>query len=1087
MLPKIIQYEKTNTVRLIKNSGIQFMDFGLKLDFDSQDADRQKYWSEHGRGCFRKTTLTPDKKSEIAEESDEGRKSFSWRRLVRDPSEPSMYCDSSDITVHIDDYETAKVEESLRCFDGEWLPLPFFRKITRDKAEDRKNSISDNEFDKGPGNWARFRIVKLTDPDDIRKSGYTHLLTIAFDTRIFDSSGVNYSSGIPIAEDIRNGYSFALACNSCDNDWYLQPGEWVDSWIRYVYESCRLRSSDPKVSKKVNIDFDIKNGQYEKDYLNLLAIIHEETVIPDVTIVENEQGGDHIDVNFILDIGNSRTCGIMIEDHPDDATGFSQHYELELRDLTRLERVCRKPFASRIEFHKAAFGNEMYSFKSGVRTFLWPTMVRIGPEAAWLSCKTTGNEGISGLSSPKRYLWDDSPSEQEWKFNRGGELCEEKAAVCQPMSDLINGNGEPLFALSDEDKEVVFHPYYSKRSCMTFMLTEIITQAICQMNSPAQRWNMTNRDIPRVLRSIVLTVPPSMPKQEIDAYRGCVRKAAGLVWQCMGWIPDDDFEIDFSTEESRNKYWPALPDVVIQWDEAVCGQVVYLYNEIVQNYKSDPDLFIGSLSRPDSPDHTAVTVATVDIGGGTTDLVINRYRLDRGAGVDGANLRSNSAYLVAEQIFHDGFRVAGDDIMQTIIQVCIIGSVQQDLRSRGISQDRVGYILKKLFGGTDLGQQDMTKRSQFNAQVFVPIALRILSDFEMYSPSDPDTEARIDGMTFRDILSEKGGQLPDPKVLQYADADPVLREELRDESYSILNTPLSVSFAYLFGEFIRTDNSSIFNKILKIFDIFCEVIDSSNCDVVLVTGRSSKLPGVRAFFNANLSLPAARIVSMYHYHTGDWYPFNDVGYIEDPKTSAAIGAMLCYLSSTVSVRGFPFTSKSIETYSTIKFFGSLTGEDVIKHDSIFYSNVNLDDPDYQLETETENGSHDSYFIIRGKEEVLGYKQFDIDRWPAAPLYRLTFSNRIAEKMGDKNRVAVKMALKRRLKPNAQKRDAELFDADAEAFEIDFNENRPEILTASEDSVRMNIDRSDITLSLNTMYTQGAGSSCEYWLDSGKVL
>lgn len=115
MLPKIIQYEKTNTVRLIKNSGIQFMDFGLKLDFDSQDADRQKYWSEHGRGCFRKTTLTPDKKSEIAEESDEGRKSFSWRRLVRDPSEPSMYCDSSDITVHIDDYETAKVEESLRC------------------------------------------------------------------------------------------------------------------------------------------------------------------------------------------------------------------------------------------------------------------------------------------------------------------------------------------------------------------------------------------------------------------------------------------------------------------------------------------------------------------------------------------------------------------------------------------------------------------------------------------------------------------------------------------------------------------------------------------------------------------------------------------------------------------------------------------------------------------------------------------------------------------------------------------------------------------------------------------------------------
>ena len=39
----------------------------------------------------------------------------------------------------------------------------------------------------------------------------------------------------------------------------------------------------------------------------------------------------------------------------------------------------------------------------------------------------------------------------------------------------MESNGGPLFALSDEDKEVVFHPYYSKRSCMTFMLTEIIT------------------------------------------------------------------------------------------------------------------------------------------------------------------------------------------------------------------------------------------------------------------------------------------------------------------------------------------------------------------------------------------------------------------------------------------------------------------------------------------------------------------------------------------------------------------------------------------------------------------------------------
>ena len=40
MLPNLISYKKTNTVRLIKNSGIQFMDFGLKVDLDSEEPER---------------------------------------------------------------------------------------------------------------------------------------------------------------------------------------------------------------------------------------------------------------------------------------------------------------------------------------------------------------------------------------------------------------------------------------------------------------------------------------------------------------------------------------------------------------------------------------------------------------------------------------------------------------------------------------------------------------------------------------------------------------------------------------------------------------------------------------------------------------------------------------------------------------------------------------------------------------------------------------------------------------------------------------------------------------------------------------
>ena len=49
--------------------------------------------------------------------------------------------------------------------------------------------------------------------------------------------------------------------------------------------------------------------------------------------------------------------------------------------------------------------------------FLWASPVRVGPEAVRLSAEARGNEGATGLSSPKRYLWDERPTAQVWRFN----------------------------------------------------------------------------------------------------------------------------------------------------------------------------------------------------------------------------------------------------------------------------------------------------------------------------------------------------------------------------------------------------------------------------------------------------------------------------------------------------------------------------------------------------------------------------------------------------------------------------------------------------------------------------------------------
>ena len=47
--------------------------------------------------------------------------------------------------------------------------------------------------------------------------------------------------------------------------------------------------------------------------------------------------------------------------------------------------------------------------------------MRIGPEAARLATQAVCAEGTTGMSSPKRYLWDERPWQQSWRYNTGGK------------------------------------------------------------------------------------------------------------------------------------------------------------------------------------------------------------------------------------------------------------------------------------------------------------------------------------------------------------------------------------------------------------------------------------------------------------------------------------------------------------------------------------------------------------------------------------------------------------------------------------------------------------------------------------------
>lgn len=997
MFPKKIDYE--DKITLIMGSGIQFLDFALTLEVRKRPAGQ----------FFRPRSDSP------------------LVRLLADPrSSEERYYHPAEPGKSISPEFEEPLERSLRLLKDVWLPLPFFR------------VNPPRRFDDGPSNWARVRIVELPAGSDA--DGHTHRVTLAFDTKVFEGRA-DTAYLAPTQDDVRSGSSFALAVQADEMGWFLDLG-WIDGWLREVFQE-QARQPGLRMTPE-DIDEELSQLAHQAHYLNLLDLLGSALSVPQVKVVSNRDSDLYkaIPVDMVLDVGNSRTCGILIEDHPqEEHDGLSKRYELELRDLTDPEQVYAEPFESRVEFAQAVFGKDHFSVKSGRRdAFLWPTIARVGREAARLASRRRGTEGSTGLSSPKRYLWDEESYEPGWRFNCAFLKSEsEPHATAAPVASLINEKGQALYSLPMDDRMPVFHPHYSRSSLMTFMLSEVLGQALMQINSPSQRLRMSHSRVPRHLRSIILTVPPSMPKPEREIFARCMEQAIGLVWKSLGWHPEDD-EVNILTEAGRKQAWPWLPEVHIQWDEATCAQVVYLFNETQNNFAGRPEEFFATLARPDQPHKDRLTIASIDIGGGTTDLVVTEYRLDDGVG--------SNVYITPHQRFRDGFKVAGDDILLDVIRLFVLPALGEAMAASGVTA--VEALLSRLSGGENLTSvQEIVLRQQLNLQVFVPIGLRLLKAYEQYDILEPGSRVAA---TFGELLAEQG-ERPTEDVLAYVNQT-VARQLGNGQRFEILDTPLDVSLRKLHEAFLR-DRMNI-NKSLE---ALCEVVVRYPCDVVLLTGRPSRLPGVQALLRKLLPLPPGRLLPLNQYRTGGWYPFNREGHIDDPKTTAAVGAMLCLLSRSLRLPNFFFRSAAFKAYSTLKFLGQIDNNNVIKDDNLYYRDIDLDNPDYELP--------DHSFDVRGTMR-LGFRQLASERWAAAPLYTLTIEDaRLRERVAAQGEV-VKVRLKVRPARPGKEGGSEHFELAGVEADGGSQSNR---------SVR---------LRLNTLADSGLGET-QYWLDSGNVF
>jgi hypothetical protein len=989
MLPDIINYE--DKITLIMGSGIQFLDFALKLDL----------------------------RREAAGEFAPQRSNLSLARLQHD-ERSDQYFNPAEQGVAVAPKLSVPVDQSMALLNDIWLPLPFFR-----LSPPRK-------FSDGPANWARVRVVPLAEGED--PDGNTHRVTFAFDTKVFVSrSDTAYLA--PTTDDVKAGTSFALAHRANEMGWFLEL-DWIDGWLQEIFTEQaqqRLRML------RDDIEDELTALYHQAHYLNLLHLLGNQLPVPEIKIISNTATDLHkpIQVDMVLDVGNSRTCGILIEDHPQESDGLRKRYELELRDLTQPAHVYAEPFESRIEFAQAVFGKDHFSVQSGrSEAFLWPTIARVGHEAGRLASRRRGTEGSTGLSSPKRYLWDEESYEPGWRFNCAFVKSEsEPHATAAPLASLINELGDALYTLPFEERMPVFHPHYSRSSLMTFMLSEVLAQALMQMNSPSQRMKLSHAKVPRHLRTIVLTIPPSMPKPEREIFAKRMKQALGLVWKSLGWHPEDD-NIDGDGEA---KAWPPFPGIHVQWDEATCGQVVYLFSETQNNFGGRPEEFFAALARPDKQNRKQLTIASVDIGGGTTDLVITDYHLDDGQG--------SNVYIVPEQRFRDGFKVAGDDILLEVIQKFVVPWLTDALKKAGVADPQP--LLSRLIGNEPVKVQEAVLRQQLALQVLSPIGLRLLKEYEKYDALEPGS---LGTFSFGDLLA--GMEPPTPDVIEYVNA--AVRRQLGPGSpdFNILETPVALNLRKMHEAFLGNRIN-----ICKTLKALSEIVHCYQCDVLLLTGRPSRLPGIQAVFRSLLPLPPGRILPLHHYRTGGWYPFHKQGRIDDPKTTAAVGAMLCLLGRSLRLPNFFFRSAAFRPYSTIKYLGLIDNNNVVKESNVYYQDIDLDNPDYELP--------DTPFELRGSMR-LGFRQLEAERWAAAPLYTITVvDKKQSELLASEGRV-----LKVRLQ--------------AKRNNVNPAEGTERFIIAGIESESGSVSSRALKLQLNTLSDAGLGET-QYWLDSGSVF
>lgn len=584
-----------------------------------------------------------------------------------------------------------------------------------------------------------------------------------------------------------------------------------------------------------------------------------ETLSPLLPRLRFARLADHatVPVSLVLDLGNSRSNAVLVETHQNGVSSVP----LELRDGANPFHVSDETFGSRITFLPGAFDDTEHDVAVG-QSFALPSLTRLGREALDRALETPHRYQCS-LSGPKRYLWDEKAAEERWHFARkqGDEYRPVSGRLLKHLFDLGDG-----IAVREDGPSTPADPRYAPRAMMLFAMVEILQQAYSQINSLRYRRFQGREGLPRILRHLVLTYPSAMRPEELEVYETLVRNAVVLACFYLNVRPEDRPNYDVETRGF---------DRFLVVDEAMASQMVYVYQEIVHSFAGSMEELVRIFGHEDG----TIRIASVDIGGGTSDVMIAEYRdLMPGTGTA----------LHVKKLFQDGISIAGDDVCKAIVEDILLDQVMAQLPSSRARRE-LGQLLAE--GDAGHGAAWRTLKAKLVPYFWLPVAQCYWAIAEGFEIPEHNAERHYSVADIWRVFDR-----PPP-------SSPVLVELDRFLAQAVPGWPglMNLSFRFDKEEVERSVERVLREPLRKYADILAQF----DVDLLVLAGRTSKLQAVRRLFVGEMPVSPPRIKTMADYAVGDWYPskWRNSGLIKDPKSTVAAGAAVLHLAGRNQLPG----------------------------------------------------------------------------------------------------------------------------------------------------------------------------------------